>query len=80
MRDFKYSEMVELKEKSIRLFKIGTEICNHNIGGTSNHVVTGNDRFGLAHNGILLLVNGTTSKLIVVCKNGEFAKIFKDGK
>ena len=63
----------EILESVKFTLKPGTKFDNKNIGGTTVHTVTENDRFAMSGNGIVLGLNGGTDKLILVYKDGKLA-------
>lgn len=66
----KYTEHKELLELTKSKLQPGVTINNENIGGTTIHTITKNDRLAMYGDGkIVLGVDGTTDKLIVVYKD-----------
>lgn len=69
-----YSEHKEILESVKSTLKPGTTFDNKNIGGTTVHTVTENDRFAMfGIDSVVLGLNGGTDKIIVVYKNGKLS-------
>ena len=70
----------EILESVKSTLKPGTTFDNKNIGGTTVHTVTENDRFAMFGNGVVLGLNGGTDKLILVYKDGKIFEMTKDAE
>jgi hypothetical protein len=70
----KYAEFKSILDQMKSTFVPGVTFDNKNIGGSTVHTVTENDRlamFGI--DSVVLGLNGGTDKLIVVYKEGKLA-------
>lgn len=72
----KYSEFKSILDQMKSTFVPGVTFDNKNIGGSTTHTVTENDKLAMQGMGTIVLgVNGNTDKLIVVHKDGETAEV-----
>ena len=72
----KYSEFKSILDQMKSTFVPGVTFDNKNIGGSTTHTVTENDRLAMQGTVTIVLgVNGGTDKLIVVYKDGETAEV-----
>jgi hypothetical protein len=71
-----YLEHKKILDDVKYIFQPGVTFDNTNIGGSTTHTVSKDDRFAIQGVGnIVLGINGYTDKLIIVYKDGKMAEL-----